>query len=79
MMHAKKLLLPLNIFSQMDMFLEKTILDNHKLDLINQIFKKYFKIRLHHEAKSSQNLVQRVRTFHIEWFYLKINKYIDTI
>ncbi|XP_025153714.1 uncharacterized protein LOC105184565 isoform X2 [Harpegnathos saltator] len=63
MMHAKKLLLPLNIFSKLDMFLEKTILHNHKLDLINQILNRYFKIRLHHEAKSSQDLIKR-RTFH---------------
>jgi len=64
MIHAKKLLLPFNIFSKMDMFLEETIFDNHKLNLINQILNKYFKIRLHHEVKSSQDLVQRVRTFH---------------
>ena len=54
------------------MFLEETIFNNHKLNLINQILTKYFKIRLHHEAKSSQDLVQRVIELSIiEWFYLK--------
>lgn len=64
MIHANKLLLEVKLFSRMDMFMEDKVLSSHKSNLINLILKQYFYIRLHHEAKSSQNAVQRIRSFH---------------
>ena len=41
--HAKMLLILVKLFSKLDMFMEKEILSNYKLDLINVILKtKYF-------------------------------------
>ena len=64
MIHARKLLFTQKIFTKMDMLVEKTVLSSHRLDLINLILKKYFNIRLYHEAKCSQENVKRIRTFH---------------
>lgn len=63
MICAKQLLLDTSLFAEMDMFVEHTVLSNHKLDLINFILKKYFNIRLYHEAKCSQHIIQRI-SFH---------------
>jgi len=62
--HAKKLLSSLNLFPKMDLLPEKAADSSHKLDLINLILKKYFDIRLRHEAKCSQDTIQRIRQFH---------------
>jgi len=64
MICAKQLLLDTSLFAEMDMFVEHTVLSNYKLDLINFILKKYFNIRLYHEAKCSQDIIQRIRSFH---------------
>ena len=48
-----------------------TLHDNHKLDLMNIILQKYFNIRLYHKAKSSNDSVQRIRTFHNRLVVLK--------
>lgn len=64
MINAKQLLLDTSLFTEMDMFVEHTVLSNHKLDLINLILKKYFNVRLSHEARCSQDMIQRIKNFH---------------
>lgn len=49
---ARKLILPLNLFSDINVFVDKHVLTNHKFLLINKILKTYFKLRLHHKSKS---------------------------
>lgn len=71
--HAKKLLSSLNLFSKMDLLPENAADSSHKLDLINLILKKYFDIRLNHEAKCSQDAIQRIRHFHTKLVLFKIN------
>lgn len=65
--YAKHILINVSLFVELDMFIEHTFLSNHKLDLINLILKKYFNLRLHHNATSKQDAVQRIRSFHNRW------------
>lgn len=63
-LRARRLVLPMNIFSNLHIYVEKDILFSHKAQLVDNILKKYFTVRLHHEASSAQQKVKRVRTFH---------------
>lgn len=63
LIHARKLIVPLNLFNSMDLFVEKTVLSNHKLELINKILEKYFQIRLYHEGVSAQDKIQHIRNY----------------
>lgn len=62
--HARKLLLPLDIFKNIDVFVEKDVLSNHKFKLIDIILRKYFTVRLHHESQTFTDKIQRIRTYH---------------
>lgn len=61
---ARRLLLPVKIFDHLDSYIDKDIINSHKSKLIALILNKYFNIRLHHEAKSLHDSIQRILHFH---------------
>ncbi|KYN03298.1 THAP domain-containing protein 9, partial [Cyphomyrmex costatus] len=59
---ARKQILPLHLFKELDLAVSKHVLYNHKFQLINQILKKYFTVRLQHASKSLRDTIPRIRT-----------------
>ncbi|KYM99501.1 THAP domain-containing protein 9 [Cyphomyrmex costatus] len=59
---ARKQILPLHLFKELDLAVSKHVLSNHKFQLINQILKKYFTVRLQHASKSLRDTIPRIRT-----------------
>lgn len=64
LIHSAKQLIPNDVFSNLDNFLETCVIDIHKSQLVTNILSQYFNLRLHHEAKSIQTSIKRIRTFH---------------
>jgi len=52
----------LHLFKELDLAVNKHVLSDHKFELINQIIKKYFTIRLQHKSKSLRDAIPRIRT-----------------
>jgi len=59
---ARKQILPLHLFKELDLAVNKHVLSDHKFELINQILKKCFTIRLQHKSKSLRDAIPRIRT-----------------
>jgi len=62
MISARKQILPLHLFEELDLCPNKHVLSDHKFELTNKILKKYFTIRLQHKSKSLQDAIPRIRT-----------------
>lgn len=61
---AKHLLLSSDLFTKLNVLIETSVIDNHRNELLSNILKKYFHIRLHHESRTLTDNVKRIRSFH---------------
>lgn len=64
LIYCAKKLLPGDIFNHLDDLSQKSVIDNHKSQLIYNILHKYFDIRLYHEGRTIKNSTKRIRTLH---------------